>query len=112
MARSSPARAPLFARPIALEVPQDHAGSIPWQKRRAHYEAAARKLVGPQDLDALTAKNTGFATFADLVTDNGRPSSGYVPTIRPDLGIELAILADAFDAAQAARGAAKRAYRG
>jgi hypothetical protein len=67
-------------------------------------------------LDNLTRELTiSFDTFEDLATDCGRideVGNGYVPTLRADLDPRAAILADAYDAYQAARGSAKRAFRG
>jgi hypothetical protein len=66
-------------------------------------------------LDDLTRELTIFDTFEDLATDYGRideVGNGYVPTLRADLDPRAAILADAYDAYQAARGSAKRAFRG
>ena len=67
-------------------------------------------------LDNLTRELTiSFDTFEDLATDCGRideVGNGYVPTLRADLDPRAAILADAYDAYQAARGRAKRALRG
>lgn len=66
-------------------------------------------------LDNLTRELTSFDTFEALATDNGRIDeigNGYVPTLRADLDPCAAILADAYDAYQAARGSAKRAFRG
>ncbi len=67
-------------------------------------------------LDNLTRELTiSFDTFEDLANDCGRideVGNGYVPTLRADLDPRAAILADAYDAYQAARGSAKRAFRG
>ena len=67
-------------------------------------------------LDNLTRELTiSFDTFEDLATDCGRideVGNVYVPTLRADLDPRAAILADAYDAYQAARGSAKRAFRG
>jgi hypothetical protein len=58
------------------------------------------------NLDTLTANNSVFATFAELLDAKG----GYRPTIHLDSADKRA-LADAYDAEQAARGDTRRAYR-
>lgn len=56
--------------------------------------------------DALTRAVTSFGTFAELVDE-----PGYFPTLAGE-DYEEQTLADAYDAAQVARGDARRAYRG
>ena len=67
-------------------------------------------------LDTLTRELTiSFDTFEDLATDHGRIDeigNLYRPTLRAQLDPRYAILADAYDAYQAARGSFKRAFRG
>ena len=74
---------------------------------------AARPML--RMLDDLTRELTvSFDTFEALATDNGRiddSGNGYVPTLRADRDPRYAILADAYDAYQVARGCAKRALR-
>ena len=67
------------------------------------------------ELDHLTRELTVFGSFEALATDNGRideVGNLYRPTLRADRDPRYAILADAYDAYQAARGCAKRALRG
>jgi len=64
-----------------------------------------------EELDRITAQRTAFATFNDLLNARGnyRPSlwtNGDRPECR-----ELALLADAYDAAQEARGDQRRVFR-
>lgn len=67
-------------------------------------------------LDTLTRELTvSFDTFEALATDHGRIDelgNLYRPTLRADRDPRYAILADAYDAYQVARGCAKRALRG
>ena len=73
-------------------------------------------------LDWLTARFTAFTTFAGLLAGGeagGYPApSSYFPSIYPQPYCTPAerrgykALADAYDAAQAARGDARRCYRG
>ena len=69
--------------------------------------------------DYLTRRWTGFHSFVDLLNSVDDPV--YFPTLIPPRGrsksaqeeaAEFAELADLYDAAQAARGDARRAYRG
>lgn len=62
-------------------------------------------------LGKLTRELTEFDCFEALVTNNGR-ENGYRPTLRADLDPRYTVLADAYDAAQAGRGSALRAFRG
>lgn len=56
--------------------------------------------------DTLTRRVTSFASFGELVN-----APGYVPTLAGEDLDELE-LANLYDAAQMARGDARRAYRG
>lgn len=58
------------------------------------------------ELNVLTRKASVYPTFEAMVRD----ASSYRPTLRADLG--FAALADAYDAARAHQGDARRAYRG
>lgn len=62
------------------------------------------------NLDALTRELTAYASFEDLVNNRDR-DDGYRPTMRADLDPRYTVLADAYDAAQAARGSRLRAFR-
>lgn len=58
------------------------------------------------DLDTLTRQHTAARSFADLLDgDAGSGPSGWIPTLR------CAVLAAAYDTAQAARGSSKRCGR-
>lgn len=61
--------------------------------------------------DKLTAKHTAFSTMQKMLNAKG----GYRPTLRTQSAAtgrdELGLLADAYDAYQAARGDSRRAYR-
>lgn len=61
--------------------------------------------------DQLTAKHTAFSTMQDLLEAKG----GYFPSLRAQSADtdreELGLLADAYDAYQAARGDSRRAHR-
>ena len=73
-------------------------------------------------LDWLTSRFTAFSTFAALLAGGeagGHPApSSYFPSLYPQPYCSpaerrgLRALADAYDAAQAARGDARRCYRG
>ena len=74
-------------------------------------------------LDALTKRLTAFRSFAGLVAGSesadGQPvASSYFPSVYPPPAAtaeqiaEFKALADAYDAAQQARGDARRCYRG
>jgi hypothetical protein len=80
--------------------------------KAAGAERGAR-LLGSADgmarADMLTRKHTAAATFQILL---GELAETYRPTLRSDLGPELVELADLYDQAQAARGVARRAWRG
>lgn len=62
------------------------------------------------NLDALTCELTAYASFDELVNNRDR-DDGYRPTMRADLDQRYTVLADAYDAAQAARGSRLRAFR-
>jgi hypothetical protein len=62
--------------------------------------------LNPERLDQLTREITAFEDFKDMV-ENTYPS--YSPTL---LGARARELADGYDAAQAARGDPRRAWRG
>ena len=62
------------------------------------------------NLDALTRELTAYASFEELVNNRDR-DDGYRPTMRADLDPRYTVLADAYDAAQAARGSRLRAFR-
>jgi hypothetical protein len=75
------------------------------------------------NLDALTSKWTGFSTFAQLIagdheTDGTPKESSYIPSLYPSCYAtreevaEVQALADAYDAAQEARGDERRCKRG
>ncbi len=55
----------------------------------------------------LTRSLTAFGSFEELLT-----TPDYFPTLLSRTGAKAVALADAYDAAQAARGDARRAYRG
>ena len=82
--------------------------------------AAGPRAATPDEwlalLDRLTRELTvSFDTFEQLATDHGRIDALgnlYRPTLRAQLDPRYAILADAYDAYQAARGSFKRAFRG
>ena len=82
--------------------------------------AAGPRAATPDEwlalLDRLTRELTvSFDTFEQLATDHGRIDeigNLYRPTLRAQLDPRYAILADAYDAYQAARGSFKRAFRG
>lgn len=69
-------------------------------------------------LDPLTRDLTGFVSFDAMINAAGdyRPTMRVRPCSRSSAEIRraarTAILADAYDAAQAERGDARRAYRG
>lgn len=62
------------------------------------------------NLDVMTRELTAYASFDELVTNRDR-DDGYRPTMRPDIDPRYTVLADAYDAAQAARGSRLRAFR-
>lgn len=70
----------------------------------------AAESAGLHALDAITQRLTArsFNTFTELLTAPGN----YRPSIHTDKGPEYAILANAYDHAQALRGDTRRAYRG
>jgi hypothetical protein len=66
-------------------------------------------------LDALTAKLTGFPDFDHLLRGSHQPApheTSYRPSFYTLGSADTKTLADAYDAAQAARGDTRRAYRG
>lgn len=58
-------------------------------------------------LDHLTRKYTGFQSFDAML----EPHTDYFPSLGPMVNPELKEIADAYDAAQTARGDHRRAYR-
>jgi len=62
----------------------------------------------PDPLDTLTRQFTGFDSFSQML----EAAPDYSPTLRDSDCPEVRKLADAFDAAMAARGDSRRAWRG
>ena len=58
------------------------------------------------DIDDLIAHNTGFSSLDDMLTARG----GYRPSCDVSR-LEMELIADAYDAAQTARGDERRAFR-
>lgn len=60
------------------------------------------------ELNRLTRGLTAFASFGAMLNADG----GYRPSIHPWRSLKHALLADAYDDAQEARGDDRRAFRG
>ncbi len=77
------------------------------------WSVEAWRRPGTRNVDALVSMHSGFSSLADML--NAHPS--YTPTLAttrakdPRECAELKDIADAYDAAQAAKGDARRAYR-
>ena len=74
---------------------------------RAEAEQVEPKKVEPVvDIDELIAHNSGFSSLDDMLNARG----GYRPSCDVSR-LEMELIADAYDAAQTARGDERRAFR-
>lgn len=63
-------------------------------------------------IEFFTRKYTAYRTFEEMLNERNAPSLKSTASMRAKEKIETARLADAYDAAQIARGDSRRAWRG